>query len=226
MKNMRNIWRFLAVIALVGGLAACKKDKEPEGPADLSGGCEAVDLGLSVKWAAYNVGAKKEDGYGSYFAWAETTEKGSYDWSKEGEYKWGIFGVSDYLSKYMVDHITTLQPEDDPATKNWGAKWRTPTIAEINELHDETKCEWKWDAARKGYVVKGLKTGNSIFLPAAGYRNGTELRYAGEDGNYWSASVLETYQYNAHNFIFNSGLHKPAVDNRCFGMSVRAVTKY
>ena len=50
--------------------------------------------------------------------------------------------------------------------------------------------------------------------------------YAGEDGNYWSASVLETYQYNAHNFIFNSGLHKPAVDNRCFGMSVRAVTKY
>ena len=48
---MRNIWKLLAVLAVAGGLAACSKDKGPEGPTDFSGGCEAVDLGLSVKWA-------------------------------------------------------------------------------------------------------------------------------------------------------------------------------
>lgn len=221
---MKNIWKLIAAIAIVGGLAACNKDNGTEGPADLSGGCEAVDLGLSVKWASYNVGAKTPEGYGSYFAWAETAEKSNYDWSKEGEYKWGVFGS--ILTRYMIDGNTTLLTEDDPATRNWGVKWRTPTIDEIKELHDETKCEWKWDATRKGYIVKGLKTGKSIFLPAAGYRNGTELRYAGEDGNYWSSSMFETYQYNAWNFRFTSDSHAPGWDNRCFGQSVRAVTDY
>lgn len=85
---MRNIWTLLAAIAIVGGLTACKKDKGPDVPTDFSGGCEAVDLGLSVKWASYNVGALNVDGRGSYFAWGETTEKANYDWAKEGDYKW------------------------------------------------------------------------------------------------------------------------------------------
>ena len=78
---MRNILKFLAALALAGGLTACNKDKGPDGPTDYSGGCEAVDLGLSVKWASYNVGAKAPEEYGSYFAYGETKEKSKYDWS-------------------------------------------------------------------------------------------------------------------------------------------------
>ena len=78
---MRSIGYYLAVLALAGGLAACNKDKGPEGPTDFSGGCEAVDLGLGVKWASYNVGALNVDDRGSYFAWGETCEKSNYDWS-------------------------------------------------------------------------------------------------------------------------------------------------
>lgn len=35
----------------------------------------AVDLGLSVKWASYNVGAITPESYGDYFAWGETEQK-------------------------------------------------------------------------------------------------------------------------------------------------------
>jgi hypothetical protein len=42
---------------------------------------EAVDLGLSVKWASFNVGATSPEEYGGYYAWGETEEKENYDWS-------------------------------------------------------------------------------------------------------------------------------------------------
>ena len=232
---MRNIWKLLAAIAIVGGLAACNKDKGPEGPTDFSGGCEAVDLGLSVKWASYNVGAKNVEGRGSYFAWGETSEKSNYDWSNEGDYKWGVcdysaspkFGMTKYTTDVEGgDGLKTLQPGDDPATANWGTKWRTPTLDEIHDLLDNTKCEWTWDAAKKGYTVKGLKTGNSIFLPAAGNRYGSGLENAGTNGCYWSSSVYESCLHIACYFYFKSDGHYWSTNGRYYGQSVRAVTEY
>ena len=38
-------------------------------------GHEAIDLGLSVKWATCNVGASAPEEYGDYFAWGETESK-------------------------------------------------------------------------------------------------------------------------------------------------------
>ena len=238
---MRNILKFLAVLALAGGLTACNKDKGPEGPTDFSGGCEAVDLGITtkdgkpLKWASYNVGAQNVEGRGSYFAWGETSEKSNYDWSNEGDYKWGVYDNSASpkfgMTKYTADveggdGLKTLQPGDDPATANWGTKWRTPTLDEIKDLLDNTKCEWTWDAARKGYTVKGLKTGNSIFLPAAGYRYGSGLENAGAYGYYWSSSVDESFPCSAYGFLFNSDGHGWGSGGRCYGQSFRAVTEY
>ena len=230
--DMKKIWKLMAAIAIIGGLAACKKD---EGPTDRSGGCEAVDLGLSVKWASYNVGALNVDGRGSYFAWGETTEKANYDWAKEGDYKWGVYDGSanpNYgMTKYTADDeggdgLKTLQPGDDPATANWGTKWRTPTFDEIKELLDETNCEWTWDASKKGYTVKGLKTGNAIFLPAAGIRSESDLDLAGARGFYWSSSVREFNPSNAISLFFYSDGHRGNNGNRFCGLSVRAVTEY
>ena len=227
---MRNIWKLLAVLAVAGGFAACNKDKGPDGPTDFSGGCEAVDLGLSVKWASYNVGAQNVEGRGSYFAWGETSEKTNYDWSN---YKWG---EEDRTTKYNNDveggdGLKTLLPEDDAATVNWRTKWRTPTCEEIDELLDDANCEWTWDATKKGYTVKSLKTGNSIFLHAAGGRNGSDLEDAGAGGYYWSSTVNEKDIWpgvNAASIIcFES--YKNHFHNggwRYAGLSVRAVTEY
>lgn len=230
---MRNIWKLLAVLALAGGLAACNKDKGPDGPTDFSGGCEAVDLGLSVKCAAYNVGAQNVGGWGSYFAWGETKEKENYGWENEGDYKWGIPDWqldNNGMTKYTPDTesgdgLKTLQPCDDAATANWGTKWRTPTLEEIKELLDETRCEWTWDAAKKGYTVKGLKTGNSIFLPAAGYYDGSDFIGAGVDGGYWSSSLNSDWFVC---YLYCGSDEHGWYDNvlRCKGLSVRAVTEY
>ncbi len=77
---------------------------------------EAVDLGLSVKWATCNVGATKPEEYGGYYAWGETEEKSYYDWST---YKW-CNGSSTSMTKYCttssygtVDNKTVLDPADD-----------------------------------------------------------------------------------------------------------------
>ena len=227
---MKKIINIMAAAALICMAASCEK-----APTDRSGGCEAVDLGLSVKWASYNVGALNVEGRGSYFAWGETCEKTNYDWSNEGDYKWGAYdekaGPKYGMTKYTADveggdGLKTLQPGDDPATANWGTKWRTPTLDEIKELLDNTKCEWTWDAAKKGYTVKGLKTGNSIFLPAAGYRSGSDLGNAGAYGYYWSSSVNESSPGSACRFGFHSGDRDWSSGGRYYGESVRAVTEY
>ena len=79
-----------------------------ESEAGTPDGVEAVDLGLSVKWANMNVGAKKPSGFGSYFAWGETKPKEYYSW---GTYIW-TKGDSQYLTRYSPnDRKTQLAPE-------------------------------------------------------------------------------------------------------------------
>ena len=161
---------------------------EPGQPTITAG--EAIDLGLSVKWASCNVGATKPYEYGGYYAWGETEEKDDYGWDT---YKWCSSYDSYYeqptLSKYCNDdNKTTLDPEDDVAQVKWGGNWRMPTEAELDELHKN--CTWEWTTLNgiNGYELTG-PNGNSIFLPAAGDRDGTETYDQGEMGFYWTSTV-------------------------------------
>ena len=100
--------------------------------ADGSNGHEYVDLGLSVKWAAMNIGAAKASDHGGYFAWGETGNKDDYSWNT---YKHGT--SADDLSKYSyTDNGFALQMRDDAAHMNWGGEWRMPTGTEWEELCD------------------------------------------------------------------------------------------
>ncbi len=128
---------------------------------------EIVDLGLSVKWASYNLGASAPEGTGYYFAWGETTPKTEYNWET---YKF-CNGTMSSINKYnLTDNITELEADDDAATVNLGDMWRMPTSIEIDELLDQQKCEWVWTSLNgvDGYEVRSKINGNSIFLPAAG----------------------------------------------------------
>ena len=129
---------------------------------------EAVDLGLSVKWANFNVGAFHPTHCGDYFAWGETEPKETYSWAT---YKW-CDGTSTNMTKYNTeDRKTILEPADDVAQVHWGGKWRMPTKEEIEELIDN--CTWSESIQNgvKGYVVTSKHTGNSIFFPYSGYFN-------------------------------------------------------
>ena len=189
----------------------------------------AVDLGLSVKWATCNLGAAKPEDYGDYYAWGETVPKDNYNWST---YKWGTSSTS--LTKYntdssrgTVDNKTVLEPDDDAAHAALGGKWRMPTDAEWTELR--TKCTWTWVTNYNGSGINGklvtATNGNSIFLPAAGYRGGTSLYYAGSDGYYWSLSLNTDYPDDAWGVYFFSDDVFRYNFYRYSGQSVRPVTE-
>ena len=154
---------------------------------------EAVDLGLSVKWANMNVGAYYPEDYGDYFAWGETAPKEEYTQENYKFYQDGYY--TKYCQSYQHDYNwkdadpekfqrqygvpldlyywsnyakITLDMEDDAAYMTWGTSWRMPTPDELAELRSQ--CAWTEITQNgvRGFKVKG-PNGNSIFLSAAGW---------------------------------------------------------
>lgn len=184
-----------------------------------------VDLGLSIRWASYNVGATNPEDYGDYYAWGEITTKDTYTWAN---YKYAD-GSYDTLTKYnnsssygTVDNKTTLETEDDAATANWGGNWRMPTVDEWQGLKDN--CTWTWTTLNgvNGYEVKATN-GNSIFLPAAGHRKDDILYSAGTGGYYWSNLLSAYYPSYVQDMYFYSDYHGTGNYGRNYGLSVRPV---
>lgn len=166
---------------------------------------EAVDLGLSVKWASCNLGAYKPEDYGDYYAWGETTTKENYSWET---YKW-CNGSENSLTKYntdisygKVDNKTVLEPADDVANVKLGGKWRMPTVSEVNEListKDKASYQWEWKSlsGHNGWLVTYLANNNSIFLPAAGIRGDNNVYQVGSIGGCWSSSFYNPDDYDS-----------------------------
>lgn len=184
---------------------------------------EAVDMGLpsGLKWATCNLGAISPDGYGSYYAWGETAPKTDYSWST-------YFDTTDEgstFTKYATDKKTVLDPEDDAAQAILGGKFRMPTEGEWQELMDN--CTWTWKTTADGYATNGyLVTGpnnNTIFLPAAGFRDGTTFMEAGSWGYYWSSSLYETTSVGARFVFFDSEDVHRRYGYRYYGFSLRPV---
>ena len=195
-------------------------------------GHEYVDLGLpsGLKWATCNVGASKPEEYGNHYAWGETSTKEDYSWST---YKW-CNGSYDKITKYCsnssygrVDNKRKLELSDDVARKQWGSPWRLPTKAEFEELLNENNCEWTWTKQNgvSGCKITSKKNGNSIFLPAAGWRNGTSLLSQGTSGYYWSSTPHESDSYYAYSLGFCSGDRSTDWLYRILGRSVRPVSE-
>ena len=184
-----------------------------------------VDLGLSVKWATKNVGASSPSDYGDYFAWGETQTKKRFDWDNCFDC---LDSTGDSWGTYKIGGKTSISPTSghDAARENWGGTWRMPTDAEFEELCDETKCDWTWTSqgGHEGYKVTG-PNGNSIFLPAAGWRVGTDRCCVGEDGDYWSSTLSLFDSYDACNLNFDSCGHYTIDFHRSYGHSVRPVTE-
>ena len=209
-----------------GSVKSFTTDEKPTGNGTLNGH-EWVDLGLpsGLKWATCNVGASQPEEYGDYFAWGEVEPKDYYDWST---YKW-CNGSYDTQTKYctdsyygIVDNKTTLELSDDAANYNWGGGWRMPTTEEQDELYDN--CSWEWTTQNGVYGRKVTgPNGNSIFLPAAGYRNGSSLYGVGSGGLYWSSSLNTFRPYGAYYLFFGSDSVDWDYYYRYYGFTVRPV---
>lgn len=183
------------------------KTKEPV-ESKMNSGVQLIDLGLpsGTLWADRNIGADAPEDNGDYFRWGETvpfTEE-----SKEYEFRnqWKNIAGTVY----------------DAAAVNLGKSFKMPTFEQQKELLE--CCIWKWTIFNgiKGMLVTG-SNGNSIFLPASGFRrNGVgSLSGVGSSGYYWSASA-----YNSsigHYLNFNSSYWDWSYYYRAYGFPVRAV---
>lgn len=168
--------------------------KEESGGLTVSGsenGHYYVDLGLSVKWATCNVGANAPQDYGWYLAWGETKPKDKYT-------SVNYYFYADLSNIKYTKEGATLAPEDDAAHVNWGGSWRMPTKAECDELKTSTNLKWTTMNGVKGFTLTSRINGNSIFLPAAGYREDNrsesgKAHYVGIFCSYWSNTLTEEF---------------------------------
>lgn len=172
----------------------------------------AVDLGLSVKWADCNVGGTPYNPKGGLYGWADPT----------GEKRSQI--VNDYVEKVGGMYIKT--PSDiagsvyDIATMKWGGSWRMPNKAQWKELIE--KCTWTREA--DGYRVQG-PNGNRIFLPFTGMRSGDNV-YGNSSGSYWTSEMAINDRSCAHYYYFDSAMHNDTIGARNYvyiGRGVRPV---
>ena len=151
---------------------------------------DAVDLGLSVKWASCNVGATLPEEFGDIYAWGETTTKDNYSLETYIFYDMGT-------QSYMDIGKDIGGTDFDVAHVKWGEQWRMPTFDETKELREN--CSWRWSKINEvfGYVVTGAN-GNSIFFPV------------NEKSNFWASDIFEYEKNKAQNTL---------VTARCLGLS-------
>ena len=184
-------------------------------PLPIINGYKYVDLGLpsGLKWATCNVGADSPEEYGDYYAWGEIETKSEYTEDNSKTYR---ESMSDISGNAMYD----------VARAKWGGSWRMPTKEEFNELSQ--KCQWQGTTqnGKNGYKVTG-PNGNSIFLPAAGLRDGSSLIGAGQNGRYWSSTPAESNDFFAYYLYltFDPSFIDVNWTNRSHGQSVRPVSE-
>lgn len=205
----RSAFIAFCLVAMAFGPACAQKKEKVKTKGKLNGH-EWVDLGLSVKWATCNVGASYVDQPGNLYAWGEISTKAEYTDENSAVYN------------YKIDNIIG-NPQYDVARATWGATWRMPSRAEVEELMK--KCKWIWSCQ---YTVYGYRVigpnGKSIFLPAAGLREGPDHQYENEKGVYWTGNA-EYNKDGAYFIFFYEGYRIVGWNYRNYGASVRPVTE-
>lgn len=169
-----------------------------------------MGLPSGLKWATCNVGASTPSDCGDYYAWGEINTQGTY-FTNDSE-SWGK----------NWDNIEG-NPRRDVATAKWGGSWRMPTKEEFQELI--SCCIWTWTQQnlREGYKITG-RTGQSIFIPSAGYRFGYGVSYEGL-GYYWTSTPNVSSNGRANNLFFSDDGQGVGESSRSNGLPVRPVLK-
>ncbi len=227
MKKLINFMLLIALMMCHYSCIDCKDSYEPEIPKEevetpvvekegITSGQE-VDLGLSVKWAGWNIGATSPEEYGSYYAWGETEEKSEYS---RDTYRHYYDADGDGNEEFINIGTNICGTQYDVATVKWGDGWRLPTLGELYEL--STKCRYE------GYTYKGVRgcrvigpNGNSIFLPP------TELSESsyrfGLYGYYWGGACVDNAFVRGLEIDIEGGLEVEVEIFRYYGLTVRAV---
>ena len=182
------------------------EDREFTTPAsDFNPDEDLVDLGLSTKWAKYNVGASKETDLGGLFGFGDMTG----------------FQTSIDLDDYASANI--YKTDRDVANKVYGSWVTMPTIDEFEELFSECTKEWVEQDGVAGYKLTG-PNGNSIFLPAAGTRTQNTISGQGTNGYYLSGSINASDNQFAMAYSFDQNADRRTTTPVYQALAIRPVS--
>lgn len=210
----RNLFPLILLAALL--MTACVDNNFDEGdkvPFEQnlyfknSSNAVPVDLGLSVLWAPWNVGAKAPEEYGNYYAWGDTEPR-------RPKYEGYVEETYQGPETAPVEGISGSQTYDVAVVKWKDGQWRIPTQAEALELVN--RCLWTEEQLNgvNGWTVKG-PNGNTIFLPKGGRCVESRFEQLGEVGHYWQGTVRGNQDMTDAR-VFD-------VNNYLWGLNVRAV---
>ncbi len=184
-----------------------------------------IDLGLPsrTKWACCNVDTDHPENqtptnYGGYYAWGEIETKTTYECSTYAHCD-GAEATCHDLGSYIAG------TEYDVAHMKWGGSWVMPLKVQLAELINNCTYEWTTVNGVKGKKFTSKKNGASIFLPAAGYRGGSELYNARWCGYYWSSAQSPSFSDGAYTIFFRENAMDTCSFTRIGGLSVRPVAR-
>lgn len=159
---------------------------------------EAVDLGLSIKWANQNIGASQPEEWGENFYWGYI-EGGTYPLEDNGwhvEYEWLSYSLYTLKTYGYIDDDYNLTSSYDAATQIWGSQWRMPTKKECDELL--SKCTWT-KTTKNGvtvYLVTGPNS-NYIYIPLHSlWTASARYSYDSYDRNWSYYLSINGYSFN------------------------------
>ena len=164
-----------------------------------------VDLGLSVKWAKRNIGAKSETDFGGQFGFGDLT------------------GVNPSIDPADYASENIYQTPGDLAYIATGGIATLPSADLFEELFRLCTTEWTTQDGVEGYKVTG-PNGNSIFLPAAGKRVASGVSEEGTHGYYLTGSVNVNNSQFAVDYEFTSATGYRSTRAVYEAMAVRPVT--
>ena len=180
---------------------------------------EAIDLGLSVKWASCNIGAVYPSEIGDLFAFGEISSK-------------KIFTNENYSTDIMLEGycsdvgLKRLTYEYDAAHIILGGKWRMPTRDEVAELIENSNLEMFRVDGVIGTQVWG-QNGNSIFIPNEGRKVVNDLFNNGEL-SYWLSTIrIDSNHLSCPDFMGGLGFLKVYIGGVGYkGKCIRAVMDF
>lgn len=194
-----------------------------KGPDELLDTPEGIDLGLpsGLLWSPWNIGASAPEEAGDYYAWGELKPKDVYSWS--------TYEHCDGSQETAYDLGESIGfTQHDVVNKEWGGMWRMPTDDNFRELINNCTSEWRELNGQWGSEFTG-PSGKSIFLPAVGYRMGSECNNESVTGYYWS-ETYSSYSWGTKYYLAcytqfdNSGVNRYG-GQRYLGYSIRPVMK-
>ena len=184
-----------------------------------------VDLGLSVEWATFNVGASSPYDIGNSYAFGESETKSKYDIETYKYYNPPVAGYTKYnfySNVGPVDYKYRLDMDDDVVRKTWGDDWRIPTKEEIKELVDSCLWEWLETDSVSGYKVIG-PNGNYIFLPFGAYKSSYNYIFNNTLALYLSSSLDLDEMGRSFSLGFDRTGYEIKPYSRYFGELIRPV---